>query len=86
MHLDLYWSVSRNQRLPSSYSAFGVDLLVVFRTYEAIICLGGEIPDANLIHLARKKRAQAREQGDFIPLDDTQKVEDAPVSTQRLVR
>ncbi|XP_067945855.1 PAX3- and PAX7-binding protein 1-like [Watersipora subatra] len=46
----------------------------------------GEIPDANLIHLARKKRAQAREQGDFIPLDDTQKVEDAPVSTQRLVR
>ena len=47
---------------------------------------GGIIPDANLIHLARKKRAMAREQGDFIPLDDTDKTESAPKSTQRLIR
>ncbi|XP_033099376.1 PAX3- and PAX7-binding protein 1-like [Anneissia japonica] len=34
----------------------------------------GSIPDANLIHLARKKRQMAREMGqqDFVPLDDTQ--------------
>ena len=34
----------------------------------------GVIPDAATIHAIRKKRQMAREQGDFIPLDDTQKV------------
>lgn len=33
--------------------------------------LGGQIPDANMIHAIRKKRQQAREQGDMIPIDDT---------------
>ena len=31
--------------------------------------LGGAIPDAAMIHLARKRRQQAREMGDFIPLE-----------------
>lgn len=43
----------------------------------------GEIPDANMIHLIRKKRQQARDYGDFIPLDDTERVEN---SKSRLVR
>ncbi|XP_064627952.1 PAX3- and PAX7-binding protein 1-like [Lineus longissimus] len=42
----------------------------------------GEIPDANLIHLAKKKRQQAREQGDFIPLEETKPVK----SASRLIR
>jgi len=33
-------------------------------------CVGGQIPDASLIHLARKRRQLARERGDeFIPID-----------------
>lgn len=36
-----------------------------------IVSLGGQIPDANMIHAIRKQRQQAREQGDVIPLDDT---------------
>ncbi|XP_013387497.1 PAX3- and PAX7-binding protein 1 [Lingula anatina] len=43
----------------------------------------GEIPDAHLIHMARKRRQMAREMGDVIPLDDTVKVEKA---NSRLVR
>ena len=32
--------------------------------------LGGQIPDASLIHMARKRRQLARERGDeFIPID-----------------
>ncbi|ELU08053.1 hypothetical protein CAPTEDRAFT_227729 [Capitella teleta] len=46
----------------------------------------GQIPDATMIHLARKKRQLAREQGEenFIPLDDTQRAEKG--SKSRLVR
>lgn len=43
----------------------------------------GEIPDAMMIHMIRKKRQQARDYGDFIPLDDTERVEN---SKSRLVR
>ncbi|XP_056016602.1 PAX3- and PAX7-binding protein 1-like isoform X2 [Ostrea edulis] len=43
----------------------------------------GEIPDATMIHMIRKKRQQARDIGDFIPLDDTDRVEN---SKSRLVR
>lgn len=43
----------------------------------------GEIPDATMIHMIRKKRQQARDYGDFIPLDDTERVEN---SKSRLVR
>nr|XP_006815310.1 PREDICTED: PAX3- and PAX7-binding protein 1-like [Saccoglossus kowalevskii] len=43
----------------------------------------GAIPDAAMIHAARKRRQQAREMGDFIPVDDTQKFESNP---SRLVR
>lgn len=32
---------------------------------------GGKIPDAAMIHAARKKRQQAREMGDFIPVEET---------------
>lgn len=35
---------------------------------------GGRIPDAAMIHAARKRRQKAREMGgDFIPVEDTQK-------------
>ena len=44
---------------------------------------GGGIPDANLIHMAKKRRQQAREVGDFIPVDDTVKFEQ---SKSRLIR
>ncbi|CAH1800187.1 unnamed protein product, partial [Owenia fusiformis] len=44
----------------------------------------GVIPDAKMIHLARKKRQQARELGgEFIPLEDTEKVEK---DNSRLIR
>ncbi|RXG54865.1 PAX3- and PAX7-binding protein 1 [Armadillidium vulgare] len=43
----------------------------------------GHIPDANLIHQIRKERQKARERGDFLPLDDTGKVEE---SKGRLIR
>ncbi|XP_033739538.1 PAX3- and PAX7-binding protein 1-like [Pecten maximus] len=43
----------------------------------------GEIPDANLIHNIRKKRQQARDMGDFVPLDNAAKPEN---SSSRLVR
>ena len=33
------------------------------------------IPDAAMIHAARKRRQRAREQGDYIPLDDTKRYE-----------
>lgn len=54
--------------------------------------IGGSIPDAALIHAARKHRQQARELGglaDYIKLDDTQpsqEVEQASVTSARLVR
>ena len=35
----------------------------------------GKIPDANMIHMIRKKRQQAREQRDVIPVDDTVRLE-----------
>jgi len=53
---------------------------------------GGSIPDAALIHAARKHRQQARELGglaDYIKLDDTQpnqETEQASVTSARLVR
>ena len=48
------------------------------------ILMSGQIPDAAMIHMARKRRQQAREQGDdFLPLDDTEKFEK---SKSRLVR
>ncbi|KAL5009833.1 hypothetical protein ScPMuIL_012138 [Solemya velum] len=43
----------------------------------------GEIPDATTIHMIRKKRQQARELGDFIPVDDTVQYEN---EKSRLVR
>ncbi|XP_060072979.1 PAX3- and PAX7-binding protein 1-like isoform X2 [Ylistrum balloti] len=43
----------------------------------------GEIPDANMIHNIRKKRQQARDMGDFVPLDNAAKQEN---SSSRLVR
>ncbi|CAI9738582.1 PAX3- and PAX7-binding protein 1 [Octopus vulgaris] len=44
----------------------------------------GEIPDATMIHMIRKKRQMAREMGDFIPLDEAgAKAEN---SNSRLVR
>ncbi|XP_061176803.1 PAX3- and PAX7-binding protein 1-like [Saccostrea echinata] len=43
----------------------------------------GEIPDANMIHMIRKRRQQARDFGDFIPLDDTERAEN---TKSRLVR
>ncbi|XP_041462279.1 PAX3- and PAX7-binding protein 1-like isoform X1 [Lytechinus variegatus] len=43
----------------------------------------GVIPNANLIHAARKRRQMARERGDFIPVDDTQRFQS---ETSRLVR
>ncbi|XP_071491063.1 PAX3- and PAX7-binding protein 1-like [Diadema antillarum] len=45
--------------------------------------LPGVIPDANLIHAARKRRQMARERGDFIPVDDTQRFQS---EKSRLVR
>ncbi|KAK4319562.1 hypothetical protein Pmani_009505 [Petrolisthes manimaculis] len=47
------------------------------------ILQSGQIPDANMIHAIRKKRQQAREQGDMIPIDDTVRVEEGK---SRLVR
>ena len=44
---------------------------------------GGVIPDAKMIHEARKRRQMARELGDFVPVDDTVKVEK---SSSRLIR
>ncbi|XP_071134694.1 PAX3- and PAX7-binding protein 1-like [Mytilus edulis] len=45
----------------------------------------GQIPDANMIHSIRKQRQQRRDLGDFIPVEDTVKVEKAS-SKSRLVR
>ncbi|XP_052087083.1 PAX3- and PAX7-binding protein 1-like [Mytilus californianus] len=45
----------------------------------------GQIPDANMIHSIRKQRQQRRDLGDFIPVDDTVKVEKSS-SKSRLVR
>ena len=51
----------------------------------SIINPGGVIPDANMIHLARKRRQQAREMGgdDFIRVDDTVRCEK---TSSRLIR
>ena len=49
-----------------------------YLVYMSSLCnKGGQIPDATLIHLARKRRQQQRERGgeDFVPLDDTVKTE-----------
>ncbi|XP_065565656.1 PAX3- and PAX7-binding protein 1-like isoform X2 [Artemia franciscana] len=45
---------------------------------------GGVIPDAATIHAMRKERERARETGDFLPMDDTNREEDTQKS--RLVR
>ncbi|GAB1610930.1 PAX3- and PAX7-binding protein 1-like [Argonauta hians] len=45
----------------------------------------GEIPDATMIHMIRKKRQMAREMGDFIPLDEAGAKADNN-SNSRLVR
>jgi GC-rich sequence DNA-binding factor len=54
------------------------------QTSHAFRCLleRGVIPDANLIHLARKKRQLAREQGDFIPIEEPKPLKNA----SRLIR
>ncbi len=44
---------------------------------------GGDIPDAQAVYLAIKRRQKAREGGEYIPLDDTQKLRK---DTSRLVR
>ena len=49
----------------------------------SFFCTGGVIPDAKMIHEARKRRQMARELGDFVPIDDTVKVEK---SSSRLIR
>lgn len=51
-----------------------------------IILESGRIPDAAMIHAARKRRQKAREMGgDFIPVEDTQKYNTSS-SKSRLVR
>nr|XP_018903657.1 PREDICTED: PAX3- and PAX7-binding protein 1 [Bemisia tabaci] len=45
----------------------------------------GHIPDANLIHEARKRRQKAREMGDFIPLEESAKTESTE-DKSRLIR
>ena len=51
---------------------------------KCVYSVGGQIPDAAMIHMARKRRQLAREQGDdFLPLEDTDKVEK---NKSRLVR
>ena len=47
------------------------------------VLTGSGIPDANLIHAIRKRRQLAREQGDFIALDDTVRATD---DKSRLIR
>lgn len=42
----------------------------------------GAIPDAAMIHAARKRRQRAREMGDYVPVEDEEQVED----TGRLLR
>lgn len=45
---------------------------------------GGQIPDANMIHLVRKRRQLAREMvDDFIAVDDTVRYEN---KSSRLIR
>lgn len=45
---------------------------------------GGQIPDANMIHLVRKRRQMAREMvDDFIAVDDTVRYEN---KSSRLIR
>lgn len=49
-----------------------------------VIVTGGQIPDANMIHLARKRRQMAREMVDeFIAVDDTVRYEK---KSSRLIR
>jgi len=49
------------------------------------VYVGGQIPDASLIHFARKRRQLAREQGDdFIPIEGTHASHDKKSS--RLIR
>ncbi|KAK3912452.1 PAX3- and PAX7-binding protein 1 [Frankliniella fusca] len=51
-----------------------------------IILESGRIPDAAMIHAARKRRQRAREMGgDFIPIEDTQKYNNSSTKS-RLVR
>lgn len=51
-----------------------------------ILLESGRIPDAAMIHAARKRRQKAREMGgDYIPVDDTQKYTNS-ASKSRLVR
>lgn len=45
--------------------------------------LGGAIPDAAMIHAARKRRQMAREMGDFIPVDNTDQYKS---NNSRLIR
>lgn len=48
---------------------------------------GGQIPDASLIHMARKRRQQARERGDdFIPIDNTTVAANQGKKSSRLIR
>ena len=49
------------------------------------VSIGGQIPDANMIHIIRKQRQQRRDLGDFIPVDDTVKVQSSS-SKSRLIR
>jgi len=50
-----------------------------------VILSGGQIPDASLIHLARKRRQLARERGDeFIPVEGGSAARDKKSS--RLIR
>ena len=54
----------------------------IFSFFIQFYC-SGMIPDASLIHAARKRRQLAREKGDFIPVDDTQRYQ---TDRSRLVR
>lgn len=46
----------------------------------------GRIPDAAMIHAARKRRQQAREMGDYIPIEDATNRYEVAKSKSRLIR
>jgi len=57
--------------------------MILIKNYH--LSIGGQIPDANMIHIIRKQRQQRRDLGDFIPVDDTVKVQSSS-SKSRLIR
>ena len=61
------------------------DIFSYYFSYQMFVYItGGQIPDASVIHAIRKRRQLEREQGGFIPLDDTVRAD--KVDKSRLVR